>query len=70
MARVIIDRASATIAGAVVTLTPDADMNHRPAHLAASTVVFNCVANPPASEFWEPSATKKAYYRITIERVG
>jgi hypothetical protein len=67
---IVIDRASAVIAGGTVTLTPDANLATMPNHLAATTVVFNAATNPAPSEFWEASATKKAYYRVRIEKIG
>jgi hypothetical protein len=64
------DRMSAAIAGSVVTLTPDATMPTQPSDLALASVVVTAVANPAPTSFWEVSATRKQFYRVTIERVS
>jgi hypothetical protein len=63
----VCDRMTAVIVAGAATLTPDTVIGTSPGHLAAGTIVFNG-ANPLPSEFWEPSATKKQFYRVTIER--
>jgi hypothetical protein len=70
MAMIVIDRAAAGISGGTVTLTPSADLGTKPSHLAPNTTVVFNAANPAPAEFWEVSATKGTYYRITIERLG
>ena len=68
MSILVIDRATLAISGTVATFTPDTGLGTSPSHLAVSTVVVNTVASPAPAEVFEPTATKRQYYRISIER--
>lgn len=56
---------TASVAGQVVTLTPKTGSESKPTHLGATTVVFNTVANPAPTEFFDNNSD----YIVTLEKL-
>jgi hypothetical protein len=52
------------IAGQAVTLSTKAGTESLPNHLGATTIVFNTVANPAPTAFWDT----KSEYIVTIQK--
>jgi hypothetical protein len=56
---------TASVAGQAVTLTPKTGSESKPTHLGASTIVFNTVANPAPTEFFDNGSE----YLVTLEKL-
>jgi hypothetical protein len=64
----IVDRMTAVVSGATVTLTPIAVGSQRPDYLAISAAVLTTVAAAAPPDFWKSNSVDGSEYELIIQR--
>jgi hypothetical protein len=64
----IVDRMTAVVSGATVTLTPIAAATQRPDYLAISSNVLTTVAAAAPPDFWKSSSVDGSEYELIVRR--